>query len=203
LRSPLWEEPSHGAPGSSFVRRTLLKVNGAKLQKTHQASQEVAPMKELYSEIEIDASAERVWGILTDFASYPKWNPYIRRISGEPKVGERLEVRFEPPGSRGITLKPKVLKAEPERELRWLGHLLVAGLFDGEHTLAIQPLALEENRVRFSQGETFGGLLVPLFARSLDKSTQRGFEEMNRALKERAEVAPTDTNLHTSEKLHG
>jgi uncharacterized protein YndB with AHSA1/START domain len=35
-------------------------------------------MKELHTEIEIDASAERVWDILTDFASYPQWNPFIR-----------------------------------------------------------------------------------------------------------------------------
>ena len=53
-----------------------------KLQNTRRASLEVVPMKELHSEIEIDASAERVWGILTDFASYPEWNPFIRRISG-------------------------------------------------------------------------------------------------------------------------
>jgi hypothetical protein len=158
-------------------------------------------MKELHSEIEIAASAQCVWGILTDFASYPEWNPFIRRISGEPKVGEHLEVRLEPPGGRGITLKPTVLNAEPGRELRWLGHLLVSGLFDGEHSLTIQPLG--ENRVRFVQGEAFRGLLVPLFARSLDKSTRRGFEEMNRALKGRAEAAPTDANSRTSEKLHG
>ena len=149
-------------------------------------------MKELHSEIEINASAELVWGILTDFASYPEWNPFIRKISGEPKVGERLEVRLEPPSSRGITLKPTVLNAEPERELRWLGHLLVSGLFDGEHSLSIHRLG--EDRVRFVQEETFRGVLVPLFARSLDNSTRRGFEEMNRALKERAEAPPTDTN---------
>ena len=146
-------------------------------------------MKEIHAEIEIDASAERVWGILTDFASYPEWNSYIRKISGEPKVGEHLEVRFELPGSRGITLKPTVLNAEPNRELRWLGHLLVSGLFDGEHSLSIQPLG--ENRVRFVQGEAFRGLLVPLFAHSLDKGTRRGFEEMNRALKEQAEATAT------------
>jgi hypothetical protein len=149
-------------------------------------------MKVLHSEIEINASAELVWGILTDFASYPEWNPFVRKISGEPKVGERLEVRLEPPGSRGITLKPTVLYAEPERELRWLGHLLVSGLFDGEHSLSIHRLG--EDRVRFVQGETFRGMLVPLFARSLDNSTRHGFEEMNRALKERAEAPPTDTN---------
>jgi hypothetical protein len=145
-------------------------------------------MKELHSEIEIDASAERVWRILTDFASYPQWNPFIRRISGEPATGERLEVRLEPPGSRGITLRPTVLNAEPNRELRWLGRLLVKGLFDGEHSLAIQQLG--ENRVRFVQSEAFNGLLVPLLSRSLDNNTRRGFEEMNRALKEQAEALP-------------
>ena len=147
-------------------------------------------MKELHSEIEIDAPAERVWYLLTDFASYPQWNPFIRRISGEPTKGERLEARIEPPGGRGMTFKPKVLNAEPNRELRWLGHLLVAGLFDGEHSFTIQPL--EENRIRFIQREAFKGLLVPLFARSLETNTQRGFEEMNHALKVRAEAAPPE-----------
>src|SRR5215210_7099576 len=84
-------------------------------------------MKELHSQIEINVSAERVWHLLTDFASYPQWNPFIRRISGEPTTGERLEVRLEPPESRGITLRPKVLSAEPNHQLRWLGHLC-AGL---------------------------------------------------------------------------
>jgi hypothetical protein len=149
------------------------------------------PMKQLHTEIEIDAPAERVWGVLTDFASYPQWNPFIRQISGEPSTGERLEVRLEPPESRGITLRPRVLSAEPHHQLRWLGHLLVPGLFDGEHSFIIQPL--QENRVRFVQREAFRGLLVPLFARSLDKNTRRGFEKMNRALKERAEASPEET----------
>jgi hypothetical protein len=145
-------------------------------------------MKQLHTEIEISAPAERVWELLTDFASYPQWNPFIRNISGQPAPGERLEVRLEPPDGRAMTFKPKVLRAEPNRELRWLGHLLLPGVFDGEHSFTIEPL--EDNRVRFIQREAFKGLLVPLFARSLESNTQRGFEEMNHALKERAEAAP-------------
>ena len=145
-------------------------------------------MKDLHSEIEIDAPAERVWHLLTDFAFYPQWNPFIHSISGQPIRGGGLEVRIEPPGGRGMTFKPKVLNAEDNRELRWLGHLLVPGLFDGEHSFTIESLA--KNRVRFVQREVFKGLLVPLFARSLETNTQRGFEQMNRALKERAEAAP-------------
>jgi hypothetical protein len=144
-------------------------------------------MKELHSQIDINASAERVWQLLTDFASYPQWNPFIRRISGEPTTGERLQVRLELPESRSITLRPKELTAEPNHQVRWLGHLFVPGIFDGEHSFVFQ--SLEEDWVRFFQTEAFRGLLVPLFARSLDNSTLRGFAEMNRALKERAETA--------------
>ena len=68
-----------------------------------------------------------------------------------------------------------------------LGRLLMPGLFDGEHTFTIETL--EANRIRFTQREVFTGLLVPLFARGLDTDTRRGFEEMNQALKSRAEQA--------------
>jgi hypothetical protein len=146
-------------------------------------------MKQLQTQIEIYASAKRVWEVLTDFASYPQWNPFIRHISGRPAPGERLQARLAPPGGRAMTFKPKVLAAEPNRQLRWLGHLLVPGLFDGEHSFTIE--SLEENRVQFVQREAFNGLLVPLFARSFKTNTQQGFEEMNRALKERAEAAPS------------
>ena len=67
----------------------------------------------LQTEIEIDAAPDRVWMILTDFASYPEWNPFIRFVRG--------------------------------------------------------------------------GILVPLFRVGLDRDTKRGFEEMNGALKARAE----------------
>ncbi len=142
-------------------------------------------MKELRTEIEIQASDERVWQLLTDFAGFPQWNPFIRTATGEVKVGARLEVYIQPSGARGMTFKPKVLRAEPNRELRWRGHLIVPGLFDGEHIFRLDSLGARG--VRFTQREVFTGLLVPLFAHGLDTDTRRGFEEMNLALKERAE----------------
>src|SRR2546428_6274197 len=142
-------------------------------------------MKELSAEIEIEAPPERVWQILTDFPKFFEWNPFIRQMSGEPKTGARLRVRLEPPGGRAMTFKPKMLNVEPHRELRWLGRLWIPGLFDGEHIFTIERL--DEKRVRFIQREKFTGLLVPFMAKGLDRDARRGFEEMNRALKERAE----------------
>lgn len=142
-------------------------------------------MKELRTEIDIQVPAERVWQILLDFDSYPQWNPFIRRISGRPAVGETLEVRLQPTGGSGITLRPRVVRVEPDREFRWRGRLFFSGLLDAEHIFALEPLAAD--RVRFVQREEFNGLLVPLVARRLDTETRRGFEEMNQALKVRAE----------------
>ena len=142
-------------------------------------------MKELRTEIEIQASAERVWGLLTDFASFPQWNPFIRWAKGEARFGARLEIRIQPSGAGGMTFKPTVIKLEIMRELRWLGRLVMPGLFDGEHIFSIEPLGPQ--RVRFTQREIFRGLFVPLLARDLDTNTLRGFKEMNVALKARAE----------------
>lgn len=142
-------------------------------------------MKELRTDIEIQATPERVWDCLTDFASFPIWNPFIRRAGGEIKAGARLEVHIQPSGANGMTFRPTVLIAEPNRELRWLGRFVLPGLFDGEHIFLIEPLG--ESRVRFTQREIFTGLFLPLLWRGLDIDTRRGFQEMNLALKSRSE----------------
>lgn len=150
-------------------------------------------MHELHTEIEIDAMPERVWHILIDFASYPRWNPFIRYIQGSPEVGRSLKVRIQPSGARGMTFRPTVLAAERPRELRWLGRLLMPGIFDGEHRFVIETMS--DRKVRFHQSERFRGILVPLFRRSLDRDTRRGFTEMNTALKRLAEGNGTDQAL--------
>lgn len=142
---------------------------------------------QLQTEIEIKASPARVWAILADFAAYPEWNPFIKRIHGVLEKGARLEVLIQPSNQKGMTFRPSILVAEAEREFRWRGHFLLPGIFDGEHHFLIQPL--EDGRVIFRQGEEFRGVLVPLFRGSLDRETKQGFEEMNLALKIRAEAA--------------
>ncbi len=134
------------------------------------------------TEIDIEASAETVWDLITDFARFPEWNPFIRQVKGSATTGNQLTVTIQPPGGKAMTFKPHVLDAEPSRQLRWRGRVLIPGLFDGEHSFEIKPLG--QNRVRFVHRERFSGLFVPFFSTG---SSQRGFEEMNKALKMRAE----------------
>ncbi len=43
-------------------------------------------MKQIETEILINAKPDKVWQVLTDFESHSKWNPFIKSISGEKKV---------------------------------------------------------------------------------------------------------------------
>jgi hypothetical protein len=142
-------------------------------------------MKQLDNELEINASAERVWQLLTDFASFPQWNPFIQHVRGELKRGAQLEVTLQPSGTRATAIRPIVLKTEPNRELRWIGRWLIPGLLDDEHIFTIEPL--DAGRVRFTQREIFTGLLASFHGRSRNTDTRRGFREMGKALKLRAE----------------
>ena len=144
-----------------------------------------ALMKEIRTEIEIDAPVNEVWSILTDFARHPAWNPFIREISGELRQGAQLQVSLGPPGKRAMKFKPIVQMLEPGKTFRWLGHLLFPGLFDGEHIFELE--AAGENGTRFIQREKFHGILVGLFRKSLDTDIKNGFIAMNEALKKEVE----------------
>jgi hypothetical protein len=144
-------------------------------------------LREITTTIEIDAPPAAVWRVLTDFPAYGQWNPFIPSIAGKVQEGARLTVRLEPPGGNGMTIKPTVLAAEPGRELRWKGRLVLPGLFDGEHSFRIEPL--DGQHSRFVHGERFTGILVVLVKGVLAK-TELGFEQMNAALKQQVEQSP-------------
>jgi hypothetical protein len=142
-------------------------------------------MKEIYSQIEIGATPNRIWQILLDFESYPKWNPYIRFANGTPAVGKRIEIVTHPKGSRKLIFHPLILKLEANNELRWRGSSLPGFLFSGEHIFLLRSKSHEITS--FVQREIFTGLLVPFLQGTLDKRTLRGFQAMNAVLKIRAE----------------
>ena len=132
----------------------------------------------------MDELSEQVWAVLADFEAYPAWNPFIRRAAGELREGQRIQVTIQPPGRGEFAFEPTLTSVAAGRELRWLGHLGIRGLFDGEHAFAIEPVG--EGRVRFHHYEVMSGLLVPFLGGML-RDTERGFDEMNRALKARVE----------------
>lgn len=136
--------------------------------------------KQIKTSITISASREKIWEILMDFENYPKWNSFIKSVSGNVKVGNQIQIKLQ-----GMTFKPVVLILNKNTELKWLGHLWFKGLFDGEHKFYLTSNG--NGTTHFEQSEKFSGILVKLFSKNLDKGTKNGFEKMNNELKFRAE----------------
>lgn len=142
--------------------------------------------KEITTEILIHAEPAIIWSVLTNFDNYPYWNPFIKSINGVVEVGKKITARIEPPGAKGMTFKPTILAFQTNKELKWIGHLLFPGLFDGEHVFEL--IDHGNGTTTFIQREKFKGILVPLFKKMLDVNTIKGFEAMNEKLKELAEA---------------
>jgi hypothetical protein len=141
-------------------------------------------MKELRTEIEIQATPDKVWQVLTSLDKYPEWNPFIHHAIGKAQVGEKVNITFKS-GSKEMTLHCTVVKVEPNKELRWKYHVVLPILFSGEHSFIIEQV--ESNKVRFIDREIFNGLLVSSQAKDIDTNSKQGFEAMDKALKARAE----------------
>jgi hypothetical protein len=136
--------------------------------------------KEIRTEIHIHATPSKIWQVLTDFSSYPQWNPFVKSLTGTVAVGQKIKVALP-----GMNFTPLVLSFEANRHFSWQGHLFFKGLFDGLHSFEI--IDNKNGTSTFIHSEKFGGILVPLFNGMLEKDTKPGFEQMNQKLKARAE----------------
>ena len=134
----------------------------------------------------IAATPAVVWRILCDFPRYPAWNPFIVSVDGRAEPGQRLRARMQlAPEGRMWRFAPRITHLQPERELCWRGRLVLPGLFDGHHCFHLEPAP--GGGTRLLQREEFSGLLVRWLPASLYEATRRAFEQMNEALKQRAE----------------
>ena len=107
----------------------------------------------------VEGRKQEVWDVLTDFAAYEEWNPFVRRAAGEAREGTTLELEAVLPGEEPRSLDAEVLIARPDRKLRWQDRLIIPGLRDWEYEFVLEPL--EPGRVLVVQQLRAEGLLAP------------------------------------------
>jgi hypothetical protein len=138
-------------------------------------------MKSFAVTTSIRAAPEKIWGILTDAAGYPTWNPTVTRVEGRIAQGERLVMHVAQNTGRAFPVT--VSQFEPPRRMLWEGGMPL-GLFRGVRTFTLSPRT--DGAVDFTMREEFSGLLAPLIGRSIP-DLQPAFDEFAAALKRAAE----------------
>ena len=105
--------------------------------------------------INIQASPERVWSLLTDAKNFPNWNSTVNRIDGEIREGGRLRIHV--PGT-ARTFSPVVSGVVPNERMTWTGG--VFPVFKGVRTYELKPRG--DGSTDFAMEERFSGLMLPL-----------------------------------------
>jgi hypothetical protein len=147
--------------------------------------------KQFHATIEIDATPQRVWEVLTDFAAYPDWNRSSPGPAAPPAPASAYTCACSRPAAAASPSGPPCWRQTPVGGSAGSATLLLPGLFDGDHSFTIEPLG--DRRVRVTQQEQFRGVLLPLAAKSLDRPHSPRTPTAEQPLKRRAEQPQHET----------
>ena len=139
-------------------------------------------MIKIETETIIPASPEQIWDILTDFESYPEWNPMILEVTGKPVIGAKLKLKVSAPDNSGrkYSFKAVIVNNQPSEMLAWKGG--VPGILSGFHYWKLSSC---HSGTRLIHGEDFFGLYAWFMGRERIMSLKPAYENMNVALNER------------------
>jgi uncharacterized protein YndB with AHSA1/START domain len=138
-------------------------------------------MKSFAATISIQASAERVWAILTDLARWPQWNSTVDRVSGDVALGNRVTVWVKISPARAFPVR--VTEFAPPQRMVWAGGMPL-GLFVGTRTYELATAGPLSTVFRMS--EQYAGPLASLIVKSIP-DLQPAFDEFAQCLKREAE----------------
>ena len=135
--------------------------------------------------IGVQAPAELVWEIVSDFSTWGDWNPIHPQAEGQLKIGTPLTVHHALPGEPVRVLQPVVQDWVPYEQLHWRSSRL------GGFVTAIRYIEIENmgpGSSTFSNGELFMGLLVRWVSRDERRRLKAAYAQMGEALRDHAEA---------------
>jgi len=130
--------------------------------------------------INVRATPQRIWALLTNAEDFPRWNSTVTRIAGKIEPGQKLAL--EVPAAPGRTFKPKVTQWEPEHTMVWSDGF--APMFKGVRTFTLA--ANSDGTTAFSMVEVLSGVMLPMIKSSLPDFSP-AFEAYAADLKREAE----------------
>lgn len=144
-------------------------------------------MKLLHTEIMIQASPQTIWGILADIDRYSEWNAVLPHVAGRMVPGEYIDATICFSNAEAHQFRARLIRIIEGRELRWVSEVPGETISRAEHYFILTPLA--DGGTHLEHCEAFDGPLADLIWPMMDSVARRDYQDMNRALKARAEAA--------------
>lgn len=135
--------------------------------------------------IGVQAPAEIVWEVVSEFETWTHWNPLYRKAEGQMKIGTALVLEQHLPGEPPRVIQPIVQDWVPYEQLHWRSSRM------GGFVTAIRYLEIETMgpaNSTFSNGELFMGMLLRFVGRDERRKLRAAFAAMGEAVRDRAEA---------------
>ena len=143
-------------------------------------------------ETDIDAAPEVVWKILADFENWDDWHGPGIEIKQEAERPKQLIFHA---GPLPVAINLSGVKVIDGTSIQWIGALPFSrSLLYGKRKLVVE--AISKGSCRFTQEESFFGLLSPLFRKKLSKLYQKNYSRFNENMKSVAE-SQSNNRLHS------
>lgn len=131
-----------------------------------------------WSEIEIAATPEVAWNVLTAIGRWPSWNPAVRSIGFEEGLDEGSEFRWKAgPGSITSTIR----EVDSPRRIVWRGSSF------GIKAIHVHTFEPRAGGTFVRTEESYDGLVARLLRRRLQKTLDSTLDDELRHLKAEAE----------------
>jgi uncharacterized protein YndB with AHSA1/START domain len=133
------------------------------------------------SEIEVAATPEAVWDVLTDFEGWPGWNPAVKTVSIDGLVAPGTSFTWKAGAS---TLTSTIREVDPPRSVVWTGRTM------GIHAIHAWRLEPTAGGTGVRTEESWTGLLPRLLPGRMTRTLQESLDEGLGHLKNAVEGRP-------------
>jgi len=137
----------------------------------------------------IDAPADVVWQVITDFPRYGEWNPFVAECASTLTPGDPIDMVVNLGGPKPKRQREFIRTHTPGREFSYTMKPVPLGAL---HSLRSHTISeVSPRRTRYESHFEIAGWLRPVVTTALGKQLSRGFEGMTAAVQRQAETLRT------------
>ena len=135
--------------------------------------------KSVRSKININATPNQVWEVITNTAQYNEWNSVMLLLEGSIKEGNLVKYRFTQEEGKQYDIPSRVKKIIPSSLLNQGGGTF--GIITFDHTNSLEE---KEGKTELIIHEDYWGVFVPFWNPA---AVQKAYDRLNKDIKNRVE----------------
>ncbi len=140
--------------------------------------------RDVYTQIEIEATKQQVWDVLTDFDRMPEWSSSFQGMKGEFREGGKATSYFKPlMGKKNMEFEHTIIDFKEGESFGWSDPFML-GMKD-HHVYKLE--SMDNGNTLFIQTDGVEGGATPFMGKLVTNNMEKMYSKFNQELKDRVE----------------